>query len=78
MTFCKAGGTTNTDTVVENVIRGVQYNHDHGVPSVVLQHDIKEFSVNAVESIILWGLENGYHFAPLSDLSFTAHHGIAN
>ena len=73
-----AGGTTNTDTVVENVIRGVQYNHDHGVPSVVLQHDIKEFSVNAVESIILWGLENGYHFAPLSDLSFTAHHGIAN
>lgn len=73
-----AGGTTDTNTVYENVIRGIQYNHDHGVPSVVLQHDIKPYSVNAVESIILWGLENGYHFAPLSDLSFTAHHGIAN
>ena len=46
--------------------------------SVVLQHDIKAFSVNAVEQIILWGLENGYSFRPLELSSPCAHHGIAN
>ena len=32
---------------------------------VVLQHDNKNFSVNAVEDIIKWGLANGYTFAAL-------------
>ena len=30
--------------------------------SVVLQHDIKNFSVDAVEQIIQWGLSEGYTF----------------
>ncbi len=32
---------------------------------VVLQHDTKLFSINAVEDIIKWGLENGYRFETL-------------
>jgi hypothetical protein len=28
----------------------------------VLQHDIKKFSVNAVDNIIEWGIRNGYTF----------------
>ena len=46
-----AGETTNTSVVVQNVISGIQ---QHDV-SIVLQHDIKGFSVNAVEQIIRVG-----------------------
>ena len=69
-----AGETTDTDQVVKNVISGIQ---SHNV-SVVLQHDIKEFSVDAVEKIIQWGLNNGYTFLPLNYDSPPAHHHINN
>lgn len=69
-----AGGTTKTDIVVKNVINGVSGREN----TIVLQHDIKEFSVNAVEQIILWGLENGYKFDSLSMDSFYSHHHINN
>lgn len=69
-----AGETTDTDQVVKNVISGIQ---SHNV-SVVLQHDIKEFSVDAVEKIIQWGLDNGYTFLPLNYDSPPAHHHINN
>ena len=67
-----AGGTTDTWQVVENVCGGCtgkQY-------CVVLQHDIKDFSVAAVEQIILWGQRNGYSFAALDETSFRPQHGI--
>lgn len=70
-----AGGTTDTDVVVSNVTNGIKNNSG---PSIVLQHDIKGYSVNAVERIILWGLENGYKFLPLTPTSPTAHHGLNN
>ncbi len=69
-----AGETTDTDVVYQNVINGVQYQD----ASIVLQHDIKGFSVDAVERIILWGLEHGYTFLPLDPTSPTAHHGVNN
>ena len=73
-----AGGTTDTDQVFENVKAGVEQCSAYGVPSVVLQHDIKDFSVNAVEKIIQWGLENGYHFSALTAGSHITHHGVNN
>ena len=73
-----AGETSSSDVVFNNVTSQVAANSQYGKPSVVLQHDIKDFSVNAVERIIQWGLENGYSFKPLTEYSFTAHHGIAN
>ena len=69
-----AGETTETETVVSNVISGIK---QHKV-SIVLQHDIKSFSVDAVEEIIQWGLENGYSFLPLHYNSPAAHHHINN
>ncbi len=69
-----AGETTDTDTVAENVINGIAGRHY----AVVLQHDIKDYSVNAVEQILIWGLNNGYVFRGLNTSSPTAHHGIAN
>lgn len=73
-----AGETTDTSVVYYNVINGIQANTDHGHASVVLQHDVKGFSVDAVESIIQWGLENGYTFSALHPGSMTAHHSIQN
>lgn len=58
-----AGETTDTQQVVANVIEGCK---NHNV-SIVLQHDIKGFSVNAVEQIIQWGLSEGYTFLPITD-----------
>ncbi len=63
-----------TYEVYRNVINGcAQYD-----TNVVLQHDVKGFSVNAVESIIQWGLENGYQFLPLQEDSYGARHRIFN
>lgn len=42
--------------------------------NVVLQHDSKKWSLDAVEDIIKWGLENGYTFLPLDETSYPAHH----
>lgn len=69
-----AGGTTSTEEVYQNVVNGMK---SHNV-SVVLQHDIKGFSVNAVERIIQWGLANGYTFLPLTTSTEDVHHGINN
>lgn len=69
-----AGRATETSQVVENVINGIKM---HNI-SVVLQHDPKDFSVDAVEEIIIWGLENGYTFLPLTHDSPICHHSVAN
>ena len=69
-----AGETTDTQQVFQNVINGVQWQNI----SIVLQHDIKGYSVAAVEQIIVWGLNNGYTFLPLDSSSPTSHHRIAN
>lgn len=69
-----AGGTTNTDRVFLNVTNGIRGK----AHSIVLQHDIKGFSVNAVERIIVWGLNNGYTFAPLTFDSPTVHQAVGN
>lgn len=69
-----AGGARTAEQVFNNVINGVKGNRW----SVVLQHDIHGFSVDAVESIIQWGLANGYTFLPLTNTSPTAHHGVNN
>jgi len=69
-----AGGATTADEVFENVVYALK----DGGSSVVLQHDTKDFSVAAVERIIVFGLNNGYSFGKLDANSFTAHHGVNN
>jgi len=69
-----AGGAKTADEVYRNVINGVKYNS----ASIVLQHDIHGYSVDAVERIIQWGLANGYTFEALTPSSPTAHHPINN
>lgn len=68
-----AGETTSTDVIVENVTSQLKEGS-----SIVLQHDIKGFSVAAVERIIQYGLENGYTFMKLDATSPTSHHPVNN
>lgn len=69
-----AGGAQTSDSVYNNVITGIANRN----VSVVLQHDIKGFSVDAVEDIIVWGLANGYTFLPLDTSSPMVHSTPAN
>ena len=69
-----AGGAKTADKVYRNVVNGVSGKTN----SVVLMHDIKSYSVDAVEKIIIWGLKNGYTFKALSADSPTCHHTVKN
>lgn len=69
-----AGETRSASGVYRNVISRI----GNRKAAVVLMHDIKSFTVDAIEQIIVWGLENGYTFLPLNEGSPTCHHGINN
>ena len=69
-----AGETNETAEIVDNIIAGCT-----GMKtSVVLQHDIKDYSISAVEQVIIWGLNNGYTFRALDMQSPDCRHGINN
>ena len=72
-----AGVTKWTDGVYANVVQGCRETLGYGY-SMVLQHDVKDYSVAAIESIINWGQANGYTFAAIDTASPTAHHGLYN
>ena len=69
-----AGGATTANEVYYYVVNGVSKRS----VSIVLQHDTKGFSVDAVEKIIQWGLANGYTFLPLTTTSPTCQHNVNN
>ena len=69
-----AGGADSSEQIYNNVVSALKWGGD----SIVLQHDIKPHSVEAVEKIIQYGLENNFVFSKLTSDSFNAHHGINN
>ena len=69
-----AGGATTPEEVFNNVTKSVIYYRT----SVVLQHDIHKYSVDAVEKIIVWGICKGYTFEALTENSPTCHHPVLN
>ena len=69
-----AGNTRDTNKIISNVTSSFKENS----MNVVLMHDIKPYSVDAVESIIMYGLANGYTFAPLTLNSPNVHQKINN
>ena len=64
-----------TESVKKKVINGMK-NHTDFV--IILQHDIHQPSVRAVESILKWGTENGYTFAALDLTSPIVHSQVQN
>jgi peptidoglycan/xylan/chitin deacetylase (PgdA/CDA1 family) len=69
-----AGGAKTANQVFHNVTKGVSSKQI----SVVLQHDTKGYSIDAVERIIRWGLQNGYTFLPLDASSPVCEHKVRN
>ena len=69
-----AGETTDTNQIVKNVTSKLGSSSTY----MVLQHDIKSYSVDAVEGIIQYGLANGYVFRPITMDTPTVHHHINN
>lgn len=57
-----AGETTSSQGVYQNVIRSLRKDR----ANVVLMHDIKSYTANAVESIVQYGLANGYSFEAIT------------
>ena len=66
-------GLKSAEAVAERVINALKPGDN-----VVLQHDVKEYSVAAVPQIIEYGYKNGYTFRALDVQSFAAHHGVNN
>ena len=71
-----AGSAKTTSEVANNVINGISKSKRKSL--VVLQHDIKGYSVDAVEQIIQWGLANGCTFKALTEDSPSCKHGVNN
>ena len=69
-----AGGTSTAQGVYNNCVSGVSGRDT----SVILCHDIKSYTVEAMDDFIEWALKEGYTFLPLSAYSPKAHHGINN
>lgn len=69
-----AGHAKTAEQVAANVISGVKGKRK----AIVLQHDVKDYSVVAVEKILKWGIKNGYNFLALTEDSYEAHHGVNN
>lgn len=69
-----AGRTRTSYGVYSNVVSGIGSKKQ----AVVLMHDIKSYTIDAIERIIVWGLDNGYTFLPLSADSPTFHHSVNN
>ena len=69
-----AGKTRTSDGVFNNITSGVKY-HDQ---SLVLCHDVKPYTVNAMDRIIKWCLQNGYTFRTCQPEGYTYHLRVAN
>ena len=69
-----AGSARTATAVYNNVVTGCASRKT----SVVLMHDIKGYTVDAIEDIIKWGLDNGYTFKVLTTSSPTFHHRVQN
>lgn len=67
------GGELSTDQVYNNVISTLK-----SETSVVLQHDTKKWSIDAVPRIIEYCQNNGYIFRTIDETTYGAHHGVSN
>ena len=69
-----AGITTDPEEIYRTVIEEIQKRD----VSVVLMHDSKSYTVDTIERILIWCLENNYALLPLGHDSPAAHHRIGN
>lgn len=65
--------------VANTIIAGIEKEQKNGREKiVVLQHDLYSYSVEAVEQVLIWGIQNGYTFQALTPNSPACHHSVRN
>ena len=69
-----AGSATTAEEVVRNVIRGCSPR----TSSIVLMHDIKSYTIDAIEEILVWGRTYGYTFEAITADTPAVHHTVKN
>ena len=69
-----AGSARTAQEVYDNVVRGC-YSRES---SIVLMHDIKSYTIDAIEDILIWGLANGYTFEAITEDVPQLHHSVKN
>ena len=69
-----AGGSPTSTQIANNVINSLSKSR----ANVVLMHDTHDYTAYAVEKIIVYGIQNGYTFAPITMNTREVHHSIAN
>lgn len=69
-----ASSNATVNSVIANTEKGIKKNRE----SVVLMHDFKKNTLQALPHIIEWCLENGYEFRPLTAEGPTCHQKINN
>ena len=69
-----AGETTSSQGVYNYVVGGLKRNR----ANIVLMHDIKSYTAAALESIIQYGLNNGYTFAAITMNTPEVHQRVNN
>lgn len=69
-----AGSARTAQEVYDNVVRGC-YSRES---SIVLMHDIKSYTIDAIEDILIWGQSNGYTFEALTEDVPQLHHSVKN
>ena len=69
-----AGNTKDSDQICKNIVNGCK-RHTH---SVVLCHDIHDYTVNAMDKTIAKLLKQGYVLLPLDETSPTCHQHVNN
>ena len=67
--------TKDTEEILNNLIKETK-RLDYAI--VLLHSEARDFSYNALEPYILWGLDNGYTFLPLTADSPRALHRVHN
>ncbi len=64
----------SAETILENAISGCKRYKN----SYVLMHDIMKRTLSKIEEFIVWALDNGYTFLPITDNTPVCHHKIQN
>ena len=70
--------SSTLDGQVKEEIENVTYSLSKGRGNVVLMHDIKQTTANAIESIVKYGVDNGYKFDVLTRTNTICHQKVWN
>ena len=69
-----AGETTSSEGVYQNVVRSLSKSRTN----MILFHDTKSYTANAIQSIIRYGKNNGYTFAAIEPQTKMVTHSVNN